>query len=217
MAKVQKSVEIATYEKTIQTAFREVSDALAARGTYLDQLAAQQKLVNANADSYRLAQLRFRNGVDTFLAALIAEQALFQSQQTLLSLKSAQLQNLVTLYKALGGGWDQDTTTPAEAAAGAAPRPRPHCPRVPGEGSRTFTALPPRRPTRCANGRWPIWASSSACTRLPPAIRSASRSPCRGRRPAKGCAACGMPAPRASSASARPKRGNPISPTAAIR
>ncbi len=122
-AKVQKSVEIATYEKTIQTAFREVSDALAARGTYLDQLAAQQKLVDANADSYRLSELRFRNGVDTFLAALIAQQSLFQSQQALLSLKAAQLQNLVTLYKALGGGWYQDTTTPADAAAATPPAP----------------------------------------------------------------------------------------------
>ncbi len=112
-AKVEKRVEIATYEKTIQTAFREVSDGLAARGTYLDQLAAEQALVAAYSDAYRLADMRFRAGVDSYLATLTTQQSLFEAQQTLVSLKAAQLQNLVTLYKALGGGWYE--TTPDQA------------------------------------------------------------------------------------------------------
>jgi multidrug efflux system outer membrane protein len=116
-AKVEKRIEIANYEKTIQTAFREVSDGLAARGTYLDQLAAEQQLVDAYADAYRLSTMRFQAGVDTYLSALTTQQSLFQSEQTLVSLKAAQLQNLVTLYKALGGGW-YAATQAAPAAGG---------------------------------------------------------------------------------------------------
>jgi multidrug efflux system outer membrane protein len=110
-AKVEKRIDIAEYEKTIETAFREVSDGLAARGTYLDQLAAEQSLVAAYQDAYRLADMRFRAGVDSFLTTLTTQQSLFESQQTLVSLKAAQLQNLVTLYKALGGGWYDVTPT----------------------------------------------------------------------------------------------------------
>jgi multidrug efflux system outer membrane protein len=108
-AKVQKRIDIASYEQTIQTAFREVADGLAARGTYLDQLAAQQALVQAYQDAYRIADLRFRAGADGYLTTLDTQQSLFSSEQTLVSLKEAQLQNLVTLYKALGGGWYADT------------------------------------------------------------------------------------------------------------
>jgi multidrug efflux system outer membrane protein len=104
-AKIEKRVDIANYEKTIQTAFQEVADGLAARGTYLDQLAAEQQLVDAFSDAYRLSNLRFQAGVDTYLSALTAQQSLFSAEQTLVSLKASQLQNLVTLYKALGGGW----------------------------------------------------------------------------------------------------------------
>jgi multidrug efflux system outer membrane protein len=108
-AKVEKRIDIATYEQTIQTAFREVADGLAARGTYLDQLASQQALVRASAEAYHLADLRFRVGSDSFIETLTTQQALFQSEQTLISTKAAQLQNLVILYKALGGGWYADT------------------------------------------------------------------------------------------------------------
>lgn len=107
LAKVQKNIYIAQYEKTIQTAFREVSDGLAARGTYLDQIAAQQSLVTAYADAYRLADLRFRAGVDSFLPELDSQRQLYTAQQNLVTLKQAQLANLITLYKALGGGWKE--------------------------------------------------------------------------------------------------------------
>ena len=91
-----------------------LADGLAARGTYLDQLAAEQQLVNAYSDSYRLAYMRFRAGVDSFLTSLTTQQSLFDSQQTLVTLKEDQLRNLVTLYKALGGGWYE--TTPSSTA-----------------------------------------------------------------------------------------------------
>ena len=115
LAKLQKNIQIATYEQTIQTAFREVSDALAGRQTYVDQVAAQQRLVDAAADSVRLSLMRFRGGVDSFLPVLQAQQSLYPAQQNLLSLKQAQLTNYINLYKALGGGLVETTVSPATA------------------------------------------------------------------------------------------------------
>jgi multidrug efflux system outer membrane protein len=105
LARVQKNLQVANYEKTVQTAFREVSDVLAARGTYVDQLAAQQALVAADEDAYQLALLRFRAGVDSYLTTLDSQRSLYAAQQALVSLRATQLQNLVTTYKVLGGGW----------------------------------------------------------------------------------------------------------------
>ena len=111
LAKVEKNIYVAQYEKAIQTAFREVSDGLAARGTYLDQIGAQQALVAAYADAYRLSDMRFRAGVDNYLATLDSQRSLYAAQQALITLKQAQLTNLVTLYKALGGGWKEGGAT----------------------------------------------------------------------------------------------------------
>jgi multidrug efflux system outer membrane protein len=105
LAKVQTRMQLTAYEKTIQTAFQEVADVLAARGTYLDQLAAQQALVDAYADEYHLALLRFRGGVDSYLTTLDAQRSLFAAQQNLVTLRAAQLENLITTYRVLGGGW----------------------------------------------------------------------------------------------------------------
>jgi multidrug efflux system outer membrane protein len=116
LAKVQKNIQVAQYEKTVQTAFREVSDALAARATYADQVKAQQQLVDAAADSVRLSTMLFRTGVDNYLPLLTAQQTLYSAQQLLLNLKQAELSNLVTLYKALGGGWNEHTGAPASAS-----------------------------------------------------------------------------------------------------
>jgi multidrug efflux system outer membrane protein len=116
LAKVQKSIQVAQYEKTIQTAFREVSDALAARATYAGQVKAQQQLVDAAADSVRLSTMLFRSGVDNYLPVLTAQQTLYSAQQTLLNLKQAEQSNLVTLYKALGGGWAEHTGAPASTS-----------------------------------------------------------------------------------------------------
>ena len=112
LAKVEKNIQVAQYEKAIQTAFREVSDALAARGTYGNQVKAQQELVAATADSLQLSQMRYNAGVDSYLPVLDAERSLYSAQQTLLSLKQAQLSQQVTLYKALGGGWIESTGQP---------------------------------------------------------------------------------------------------------
>jgi len=104
LAKIQKNIYIAQYERAIQSAFREVDDALAARGTLDEQLAAQRALVEATASAYRLANLRFRSGVDSFLPVLDAQRSLYAAQQGLINLQLARLQNMATLYKALGGG-----------------------------------------------------------------------------------------------------------------
>ncbi len=107
LAKAQKNIQIATYEKTIQTAFQEVANALAARGTYLQQIQAQEKLVFAYSESYRLSTLRFRTGIDNYLTVLDAQRSLYSAQQSLVSLQQASLANQVTFYKALGGGWKE--------------------------------------------------------------------------------------------------------------
>jgi multidrug efflux system outer membrane protein len=112
LSKVEKNIQIAQYEKAIQTAFREVSDALAARGTYGEQVKAQQDLVAATAESLKLSQMRFTAGVDSYLPVLDAQRSLYSAEQTLLGLKQAQLTQQATLYKALGGGWVENTDHP---------------------------------------------------------------------------------------------------------
>ena len=95
---------MAQYEKAIQIAFREVADALAGRATLGEQLAAQQAQVDAETDRFRLADLRYRNGVASYLEVLDAQRSLFVLQQALAQIRLAYLQNQVALYKALGGG-----------------------------------------------------------------------------------------------------------------
>ncbi|WP_431282557.1 efflux transporter outer membrane subunit [Humitalea sp. 24SJ18S-53] len=116
LAKVQTQVQVAEYERALQTAFREVADALAARGTYGDQIAAQAALADSYADAYRLSLMRFRGGLDTFQAPLDSQRQLFTAQQALITLRLERLQGLVTLYKALGGGWSEANVQAAEAA-----------------------------------------------------------------------------------------------------
>jgi multidrug efflux system outer membrane protein len=106
-AKVEKRVEIANYEKTIQSAFHDVSDALNARGTYVSQVAAEQALVNADSRYYQLSGMRFRAGIDNYLNVLVAENSLLSARLALVSLQLAALQNNITLYKSLGGGWNE--------------------------------------------------------------------------------------------------------------
>jgi multidrug efflux system outer membrane protein len=105
VAKVGKDIAIAQYEKAIQTAFREVADALAGRATLGEQLRAQAAQTNAAQVSFRLADLRYRNGASSYLALLDAQRSLFAAQQALVQVQALQAQNLITLYKALGGGW----------------------------------------------------------------------------------------------------------------
>jgi multidrug efflux system outer membrane protein len=110
LSKIEKNVYIAQYEKTLQSAFREVDDALAARGTLDEQLAAQRALLDDSSEEYRLAEMRFRNGIDSFLPVLDAQRALYSAQQAVVSLELQRLQNMATLYKALGGGMKEDSS-----------------------------------------------------------------------------------------------------------
>ena len=115
VAKVNRDIAVAQYEKSIQTAFREVSDALAQQGTIIEQLAAQIALEDATAASLRLSQARFEKGIDNYLAVLVSQRALYTAQQGLVNTRLTRLQNLVTLYKVLGGGTSQ-TKLPEDAA-----------------------------------------------------------------------------------------------------
>ena len=109
VARARETIEVATYDRTVQIAFREVSDALANRKFLAEQLVAQQRAVDAQIALTRLARLRYENGVAQFLEVLDAERNLFSAQQTLIQLRGAQLSSLVTLYAALGGGTRQTT------------------------------------------------------------------------------------------------------------
>ena len=104
VAEVDRDIAVAQYEKAIQSAFREVADALAQRGTIDEQLAAQQSLTDATSENYKLSQARFDKGVDSYLAVLDSQRSLYGAQQGLISTRLVRLANLVTLYKVLGGG-----------------------------------------------------------------------------------------------------------------
>jgi multidrug efflux system outer membrane protein len=103
-AKADREITLAQYEKAIQAAFREVADALSQRGTLGDQLEAQQSLVDASAEGYRLSDARYTRGIDSYLRVLDAQRSLYGAQQGLIAIRLARLTNLVTLYKVLGGG-----------------------------------------------------------------------------------------------------------------
>ena len=104
VTKVEREISVAQYEKAIQAAFREVADALAVRGTVNRQIAAQQSLVDAVAETYRLSNARYTKGIDSYLGVLDAQRSLYGAQQGLIFLHFARIANLVTLYTVLGGG-----------------------------------------------------------------------------------------------------------------
>ncbi len=104
-AKAGKLIEVANYEKAVQTAFREVADSLVVRATVNTQLAANQALVKAEQQNYKLTEARFRSGVDSSLNVLAARQTLDSARQNLIQSQYSRLFNLINLYQALGGGW----------------------------------------------------------------------------------------------------------------
>lgn len=120
-AKIQKDINIASYEKAIQTAFREVADGLAARGTFGRQLQAQGNLVENYRAYYQLAQQRYDEGVDDYLSVLDSQRQLFAAQQQLLSDRLLQLNAEVSLYKALGGGWHRTSVSQTDSGSTADP------------------------------------------------------------------------------------------------
>ncbi len=103
-AKIDRELAVARYEQAIQSAFREVADALAQRGTIDEQAAAQQSLTDATAATYRLSQARYEKGVDSYLNVLDAQRSLYGAQQNLIGVHLTRLDNQVTLYQVLGGG-----------------------------------------------------------------------------------------------------------------
>lgn len=106
VSKADQKILLTQYERTIQAAFRDVADTLAVQGTIDPQVAAQQALVKAYADSYRLSSQRYLKGVDSYLGVLDAQRSLFQAQKGLVTLRLAKLANQVRLYAVLGGGSD---------------------------------------------------------------------------------------------------------------
>ncbi len=103
-AEADQKIAVAKYEKTIQTAFREVADALAQRGTVDDQMKAQKSFLEATSESYRLSDARYKSGIDSYLNVLDAQRSLYSAQQSMIDVRLQKLSNMVTLYKVLGGG-----------------------------------------------------------------------------------------------------------------
>jgi multidrug efflux system outer membrane protein len=105
LAHVRKKIEVARYEKAIQTAFREVADGLVAREYFDEQVAANQARVDADLKRYELSKQRYETGIENYLSVIISQQDLYLAQQLLIEARLARLQNLADLYRALGGGW----------------------------------------------------------------------------------------------------------------
>ena len=102
-----RDIAVAQYERSIQTAFREVADALAGQATYSEQLRAQQAVAAAETDRFNLSDLRYRSGTASYLDLLDAQRSLFTAQQQAIQANLLRLQNQVTLYRVLGGGWSE--------------------------------------------------------------------------------------------------------------
>ena len=111
-SKVGRDIATAQYEKAIQSAFREVADALASRTTLAEQLRAQTAQTNALETTLRLTDLRYRNGAANYFEVLDAQRSVFAARQAVVQLQLLQTQNLVSLYKVLGGGWKEVPATP---------------------------------------------------------------------------------------------------------
>lgn len=103
-AEIDRDIAVANYEKAIQTAFREVSDALAQNGVVDDQLTAQKALLEATAETYRLSDVRYKKGIDSFLTVLDAQRSMYSAQQAMIDVRLLKLTSRVTLFKVLGGG-----------------------------------------------------------------------------------------------------------------
>ncbi|NWD67209.1 efflux transporter outer membrane subunit [Pseudomonas gingeri] len=105
-AKVEREIQVQTYQQTLQSAFKEVADALAVRSTLDERLAAQQALTDASRKSFELSDALYRGGSQSYLEALDAQRTFYSAQQDLITLRLAEQSNRVSLYKVLGGGWN---------------------------------------------------------------------------------------------------------------
>lgn len=109
IAQISRDINVAQYEKSIQTAFREVSDALIERETLVRRLQAQEALTDATAQSYRLSTVRYDRGVASYLDVLDSQRSLYAAQKTLITTRLSRFTNQVTFYKVMGGGWYEDS------------------------------------------------------------------------------------------------------------
>ena len=116
LTEADREAAVANYQKAIQTAFREVSDALARQGTAAEELRAREAQNASAADNYRLSEARYRAGIDNFILTLDSQRNYFAVQQTLVLMRLETASNLVDLYRALGG----DSLHPAASATSAA-------------------------------------------------------------------------------------------------
>ena len=112
-AEADERIAVASYERVIQGAFREVSDALADYGTIDERLSAQRSLEGATTESYRLTDARFKRGADNYFNVLLMQRAMYSAQQATIGVRLAMQANLITLYKTLGGGWQEQSVMPA--------------------------------------------------------------------------------------------------------
>ena len=122
ISETDQEIALADYEKSIQSAFREVNDALAVRQNISDRLAAQKRLVDATNTTYKLSNARFRAGIDSYLTVLDAQRTAYAAEQGLLLLEQANLNNQVELYKSLGGGVKANTSDVTSQPASSAER-----------------------------------------------------------------------------------------------
>ena len=122
ISETDQQIALADYEKSIQSAFREVNDALAVRQNIGDRLAAQKRLVDATNTTYKLSNARFRAGIDNYLTVLDAQRTSYAAEQGLLLLEQANLNNQVELYKSLGGGVKANTSDVISQPASSAER-----------------------------------------------------------------------------------------------
>jgi outer membrane protein, multidrug efflux system len=123
-SQAQRDAALAGYERAIQIAFREVSDALARQGTIAEQTRAARALLSATEETFRLNEARYRGGIDTFLTALDAQRSLLAARQSFVSTQLEAASNRVTLYRALGGDSTLETTRdgPEPVTLSGAPR-----------------------------------------------------------------------------------------------
>lgn len=129
ISETDQQIALSDYEKSIQSAFREVNDALAVRQNIGDRLSAQRRLVEATNTTYKLSNARFRAGIDSYLTVLDAQRASYAAEQGLLLLEQANMNNQVEVYKTLGGGLKTNTadviqqqpSTAEQKAAASAP------------------------------------------------------------------------------------------------
>jgi outer membrane protein, multidrug efflux system len=128
LSQAQKLALVASYERAIQGAFREVADALATKATIEEQLAAQAALVEAATKGFEISQARYQAGVDTFLTTLVSQRALYGAESSLIATRLSALVNRVALYRALGGGVEKEQQASSSQPAPAAPASAPAAP-----------------------------------------------------------------------------------------